>query len=113
APAMIGQSRRQRWPLPLLAERVVASAWLCRLHMRASAACDKNGPQAVLKKPWCIPEVGAECGAAMADVLEGYAEPSELRRPQVHLHETSPQLLQATRQPLPAQPGRPSRDDDA
>jgi len=66
-----------------------------------------------LKKPWCLPEVGAEVVAAMADVLEGYAEPYAPTRPKVNCDETSKQLLPETRQPLPAQPGRPPRYDDA
>jgi hypothetical protein len=64
-----------------------------------------------LKKPWCIPEVGAEFVAAMEDVLEGYAEPYDPTRPKVNVDETTQPLIQETRQPLPAQPGRPQRDD--
>jgi len=66
-----------------------------------------------LKKPWCIPEVGAEFVAAMEDVLEVYAEPYDPPRPKVNFDETTKQLIQETRQPRPAQPGRPQRYDDA
>ena len=62
-----------------------------------------------LKKQWCIPEVGAEFVAAMEDVLEVYAEPYDPTRPKVNFDETTKQLIQETRQPLPAQPGRPQR----
>jgi hypothetical protein len=49
----------------------------------------------------------------MEDVLEVYAEPYAPTRPKVNFDETSKQLITETRQPLPAQPGRPPRDDYA
>jgi len=57
--------------------------------------------------------VGAEFVAAMEDVLEVYAEPYDPTRPKVNFDETTKQLIQETRQPLPAQPGRPQRYDYA
>ena len=48
----------------------------------------------------------------MEDVLEVYAEPSDPTRPKVNCDETNKQLIQETRQPLPAQPGQPQRCDD-
>lgn len=47
----------------------------------------------------------------MEDVLEVYAEPYDPARPQVNFDETTKQLIQETRQPLPAQPGQPQRYD--
>src|SRR5262249_32552552 len=47
----------------------------------------------------------------MEDVLEVYAEPYDPTRPKVNFDETNKQLIQETRQPLPAQPGRPQRYD--
>ncbi len=47
----------------------------------------------------------------MEDVLELYAEPYDLRRPKVNFDETSKQLIEETRQPLPAKPGQPPRYD--
>jgi len=55
--------------------------------------------------------VGAEFVAAMEDVLEVYAEPYDPTRPKVNFDETTKQLITETRQPLPAQPGRPQRYD--
>jgi hypothetical protein len=55
--------------------------------------------------------VGAEFVAALEDVLEVYAEPYDPRRPKVHCDETTKQLIQETRLPLPAQPGQPKRFD--
>jgi hypothetical protein len=48
----------------------------------------------------------------MEDVLEVYAEPYDPTRPKVNVDETHKQLIKETRQPLPAQPGRPQRYDD-
>jgi hypothetical protein len=47
----------------------------------------------------------------MEDVLDLYAEPYDPKRPTVTFDETSKQLIGETRQPLPAQPGRPARYD--
>jgi hypothetical protein len=47
----------------------------------------------------------------MEDVLEVYAEPYDATRPKVNFDETTKQLMKETRQPLPAQPGRPQRYD--
>ncbi len=49
--------------------------------------------------------------AAMEDVLDLYAEPYDADRPVVCFDETSTQLLADVREPLPAQPGRPRRQD--
>ena len=49
--------------------------------------------------------------AHMEDVLDLYAEPYDPQRPVVCFDETSTQLLADTRPPLPAQPGRPARQD--
>ena len=60
-----------------------------------------------------MPEGSAEYVAALADVLDVYAEPDDPTRPKVNFEETTKQLIQETRHPLPAQPGRPQRYDDA
>ena len=48
----------------------------------------------------------------MEDVLEVYHRPYDAARPQVCLDETSKQLLEHTRVPLPARPGAVARVDD-
>ena len=55
--------------------------------------------------------MSAEFVAHMEDVLDLHAEPYDPRRPVVCFDETSTQLLADTRPPLPAQPGRPARQD--
>ena len=49
--------------------------------------------------------------AHMEDVLDLYAEPYDPARPVVCFDESSTQLLAETREPLPAGPGRPRRQD--
>ena len=48
----------------------------------------------------------------MEDVLEVYRRPYDPRRPQVCIDETSKQLLQHARIPIPATPGASARVDD-
>ena len=55
--------------------------------------------------------MSGEFVAAMEDVLDLYAEPYDPKRPVVCFDETSTQLLADVRPPLPAQPGRPRRQD--
>ena len=55
--------------------------------------------------------MNGEFVAAMEDVLDLYAEPYDPCRPVVCFDETSTQLLAEVREPLPAQPGRPRRQD--
>ena len=57
------------------------------------------------------PQANAEFVCAMEDVLEVYTRPYDPRRPQVCLDETSTQLVEDTREPLPATPGQPVRVD--
>ena len=49
--------------------------------------------------------------AHMEDVLDLYAEPYDPQRPVVCFDETSTQLLADVREPIPAKPGRPKRED--
>ena len=48
----------------------------------------------------------------MEDVLEVYQRPYDPKRPQICLDETSKQLVEHVRTPIPAAPGRPAREDD-
>jgi hypothetical protein len=79
--------------------------------MRADHA-EKNILQPHRKEQWVIPpEKNAEFVAAMEDVLEVYQRPRDSQRPLVCLDEQSKQLIQETRKPIPAAPGRPERVD--
>lgn len=78
-----------------------------------AADAEKNELKPWLKKGWCLPEApSAEFVAAMEDVLEVYHRPYDPTRPQVCLDETSKQLLDHTRVPIPASPGTAARVDD-
>ena len=48
----------------------------------------------------------------MEDVLEVYQRPFDPKRPQVCIDETSKQLVEHTREPIPASPGQLAREDD-
>ena len=60
---------------------------------------------------WCIPEVGAEFVAPMEDVLDLYTAQYDPVRPVICFDESPKQLIGEVRQPLPAQPGTPARED--
>ena len=55
--------------------------------------------------------MSAEFVANMEDVLDLYAEPHDPERPVVCFDETSTQLLADAREPMPAKPGLPLRQD--
>ena len=55
--------------------------------------------------------MSGEYVAAMEDVPDLYSEPYDAERPVVCFDETSTQLPADVREPLPAQPGRPGRED--
>jgi transposase len=64
-------------------------------------------------KRFCIPpQENAPFVQAMEDVLDVYHRPYDPARPQVCLDETSKQLLEHVRAPIPASPGVCSRVDD-
>ena len=57
------------------------------------------------------PEHDGAYVARMEDVLEQYAQPYDPKCPVVCMDEQPVQLVQETRQPIPAAPGRPKRVD--
>ena len=88
--------------------------WLGALALIRDRAPDaqKNELKPWPTQQWCIPEVRAECVAAMEDVLDLYEEPDDPQRPTVNGDETSQPLIAETRPPLPPQPGQAKRSDD-
>lgn len=60
---------------------------------------------------WCIPVADATFVAAMEQILDLYERPYNPARPLVCFDETSKQLIEETRLPLPAQPGQVQRYD--
>jgi hypothetical protein len=57
------------------------------------------------------PEKSADFVANMEAVLELYQQPYDPKYPVVNMDEKPMQLIKETRQPLPAQPGKPARYD--
>src|SRR5262249_2489204 len=72
----------------------------------------KNALKPHLRQQWCLPGgPSAEFVARMEDVLDVYHRPYDERRPVVCIDEQPKQLVGEGRQPLPARPGTPARDD--
>lgn len=57
------------------------------------------------------PEHTADFVAPMEDVLDLYRRPYDPECPLIHMDEKPIQLIQETRAPLPAKPGKPLRYD--
>lgn len=65
-----------------------------------------------MNEEWCIPpKEDAAFVCQMEDVLEVYKRPYDEKRPLVCMDESSKQLLQEKREPLPLLPGLPQRYD--
>jgi hypothetical protein len=60
---------------------------------------------------WCVPTASAEFVAAMEHILDLYERPYDPLHPMVCFDETNKQLIEETRQPLPAHPGQVARYD--
>ena len=60
---------------------------------------------------WCIGRITTEYRERMYDLLGLYAKPYDPSEPVVCLDEKSKQLLEQTRQPLPATPGQVAKED--
>ena len=100
---------RARWTLRMLADGLVEKGDSGQHRYRYGAAdTEKNQLKPWLKECWCIPPKGsAEFVCAMEEVLEVYHRDYGEQEVLVCLDETSKQLVQETRQPLPARPGAP------
>ena len=84
-----------------------------RERQHGAARYKKNAIKPWLVERFCIPpEQNAAFVHAMEDVLEVYHRPYDPARPQVCLDESSKQLLEHTRIPIPARRGAPARVDD-
>ena len=57
------------------------------------------------------PQGNADFAAVMERVLDVYRRPYDAAFPVVCMDETPRQLLSETREPVPAAPGRPARED--
>ena len=88
-----------------------------RPHRQRVARDGAAGPKKNAIKPWrrvgwVIPPQGnADFAAAMEKVLDVYRRPCDAAFPVVCMDETPRQLIGETREPVPAAPGRPARED--
>jgi len=81
-----------------------------RQHHRSSSK--KNTLKPHLQKQWVIPpKANSEFVASMEDVLEVYKRPHDPDYPLVCVDESSKQLINETRTPIPMKPGQPARYD--
>ncbi|BAS58452.1 transposase [Leptolyngbya boryana IAM M-101] len=64
-----------------------------------------------MKQQWCIAEVGADFVWRMEDVLELYKQPYDEQHPVVCVDERPCQLLVDKQPSIPAEPGKPERED--
>ena len=81
--------------------------------MQQSDRRSQKLPQAALTHVGGIPpEHHADFVATMEEILEVYQRPYEPQHPLVNMDEKPMQLMQETRTPWPAQPGKPQRYDD-
>lgn len=76
------------------------------------ADAQKNDLKPWLKQQWVIPpKANAGFVANMEDVLDTYAKPSDPARPVVCVDAGGKQLIGDVREPLPARPGSPAKED--
>ena len=99
------------WELRLLADRMVELGVVESLSHETVRLHLKKLTQAVAEETVLHSEGSADFVAHMEDVLDLYAEPYDPQRPVVCFDETSTQLLSDVREPLPARPGLPKRED--
>ena len=62
-------------------------------------------------KEWCIPSADAAFVANMEEVLDVYEQPYQADEPVVCFDETSKQLIQEVRAPVPTAPGHIAKQD--
>ena len=101
-----------RWTLRLLADKAVELGLVESLsYETVRLKLKKTSSSRGKSSSGASPRWNGEFVAAMEDVLDLYAKPHDPHRPVVCFDETSTQLLADVREPLPAQPGRPRRQD--
>ena len=102
-----------QWSLRLLADRVVELGHIDSVsHETVRRVLKKNAIKPWRRVGWVIPPQGnADFAAAMERVLDVYRRPYDAAFPVVCMDETPRQLIGETREPVPAAPGRPARED--
>jgi hypothetical protein len=60
---------------------------------------------------WCIGKLDAAYIARMEQILDLYAEPSELNKPVINFDEAGKQLVEHVNEPKPMKPGKVAKED--
>jgi transposase len=103
---------RSRWTLHLLADELVACTGLERVSYETiRRRLNEKNVKPWQKKMWCIRKLDAEFVAGMEDVIDLYSEAADSKHPVVCFDEKMVQQVAETREPLPAEPGKPRRHD--
>lgn len=103
---------RKRWTLELLADAIVRLTDHEDLSRETVRRClAENDLKPWRRDMWCIPEVDGTYVARMEDVLDLYAQEPDPEHPVICFDESPTQLIGETRQPIPAEPGKPERYD--
>lgn len=102
-----------RWTLRLLAGKLVELGYVTTVsHETVRQVLLSNQLKPWVKKQWCLPaQADAEFVYHMENVLDVYTRPYDASRPVVCMDEINTQLLADLREPLPMEPGKPTRED--
>ena len=99
---------RAKWTMQLLADELVVLTDIESISAETvRRRLNENELKPWQQRMWCIPKFNADYVAAMEDVLDVYERPRDEKKPLVCFDETMKQLIQETRTPIPAKPGRP------
>ena len=103
---------RKRWTLELLANAIVRLTDHEDLSRETVRRClAENDLKPWRRDMWCIREVDGTYVARMENVLDLYAQEPDPEHPVICFDESPTQLIGETRQPIPAEPGKPERYD--
>ena len=101
-----------RWTVVLLAEKMVQLGIVEDVSPSTiQRTLKKNEIKPWQVKQWCIPEASAEYVANMEDVLDVYKRPYDPDVPVICFDEKNIQLIEETRVPIPAEPGKKEKVD--
>ena len=100
------------WTLRQLAKRAIELGFVESISLEAvRQMLNRHALKPWKTKEWCIAELTEEFIARMEALLDLYKEAYDPRRPVVCFDETSRQLTEDVREPIPAAPGRTKRTD--
>jgi len=100
------------WTLRMLGAKIIELGFAQSYsHESVRQLLKKNELKPWQKQEWCITKVDEEFVACMEDVIETYMLPLDKDNPVICFDESPFQLLAEVREPIPATPGHPRRED--